>query len=135
MQVYGAEGIGQDTPLAAMYAALRTLRYADVSLCISMSSRFSTNYVFAGSGRGSYPTDRESRIEASTDAGRAERTNQLKERADHARCRSGQGEIVTGMHQTCSPLRIGGHDIETSNPSGHGAENSTKLGKVSSASS
>ena len=31
MQVYGAEGICQDQPLAAMHAALRTLRYADVS--------------------------------------------------------------------------------------------------------
>ncbi|ORX33911.1 acyl-CoA dehydrogenase/oxidase [Kockovaella imperatae] len=29
MQVYGAEGISQDQPLAAMYAGLRTLRYAD----------------------------------------------------------------------------------------------------------
>ena len=31
MQVHGAEGISQDQPLAGMYAALRTLRYADVS--------------------------------------------------------------------------------------------------------
>lgn len=31
MQSFGAEGISQDTPLAQMYAGLRTLRYADVS--------------------------------------------------------------------------------------------------------
>jgi len=29
MQSFGAEGISQDTPLAAWYAGLRTLRYAD----------------------------------------------------------------------------------------------------------
>ncbi|ORY30359.1 acyl-CoA dehydrogenase/oxidase [Naematelia encephala] len=29
IQVYGAEGISQDQPLAAMYASLRTLRFAD----------------------------------------------------------------------------------------------------------
>lgn len=32
MQAFGAEGISQDQPLAQMYAGLRTLRYADVSL-------------------------------------------------------------------------------------------------------
>jgi acyl-CoA dehydrogenase len=31
MQVHGAEGISQDTPLAAFYAGVRTLRFADVS--------------------------------------------------------------------------------------------------------
>lgn len=31
MQVHGAEGISQDTPLAYFYASLRTLKYADVS--------------------------------------------------------------------------------------------------------
>lgn len=31
MQVHGAEGLCQDTPLAALYAQIRTLRYADVS--------------------------------------------------------------------------------------------------------
>lgn len=31
IQAYGAEGVSQDTPLAAMYAGLRTLRIADVS--------------------------------------------------------------------------------------------------------
>lgn len=31
MQVFGAEGLSQDQPLAEMYAHLRTLRYADVS--------------------------------------------------------------------------------------------------------
>ena len=30
IQAYGAEGVSQDTPLAAMYAGLRTLRIADV---------------------------------------------------------------------------------------------------------
>jgi acyl-CoA dehydrogenase len=29
MQVHGAEGICQDTPLAKFWAGLRTLRYAD----------------------------------------------------------------------------------------------------------
>jgi acyl-CoA dehydrogenase len=32
MQVHGAEGICQDTPLAYMYGSLRTLKYADVSV-------------------------------------------------------------------------------------------------------
>ena len=36
MQVYGAEGICQDTPLAAIYAGLRTLRYADVSVSLDI---------------------------------------------------------------------------------------------------
>lgn len=31
IQVHGAEGISQDTPLAYFYATLRTLRFADVS--------------------------------------------------------------------------------------------------------
>ena len=31
IQVHGAEGICQDTPLAYFYASLRTLRFADVS--------------------------------------------------------------------------------------------------------
>jgi acyl-CoA dehydrogenase len=31
MQVHGAEGISQDTPLASFYASVRTLRFADVS--------------------------------------------------------------------------------------------------------
>jgi len=30
IQVHGAEGICQDTPLAYFYASLRTLRFADV---------------------------------------------------------------------------------------------------------
>lgn len=30
IQAYGGEGVSQDTPLAAMYAGLRTLRIADV---------------------------------------------------------------------------------------------------------
>ena len=29
MQAHGAEGISQDTPLAALWAGIRTLRYAD----------------------------------------------------------------------------------------------------------
>ena len=29
MQLYGAEGIGQDTPLASYWSHIRTLRYAD----------------------------------------------------------------------------------------------------------
>lgn len=29
MQMYGAEGISQDTPLSHMWSAVRTLRYAD----------------------------------------------------------------------------------------------------------
>lgn len=32
MQSYGAEGVSQDTPLAASWAGLRTLRIADVSV-------------------------------------------------------------------------------------------------------
>ena len=32
IQAYGAEGVSQDTPLAAMYAGLRTLRIADVRI-------------------------------------------------------------------------------------------------------
>ena len=32
MQAFGAEGICQDQPLAQMFAGLRTLRYADVSV-------------------------------------------------------------------------------------------------------
>lgn len=31
IQSFGAEGISQDTPLAQMWAGLRTLRFADVS--------------------------------------------------------------------------------------------------------
>ena len=37
IQAYGAEGVSQDTPLAAMYAGLRTLRIADVSSPYSLS--------------------------------------------------------------------------------------------------
>lgn len=36
IQAYGAEGVSQDTPLAAMYAGLRTLRIADVR-CLRVS--------------------------------------------------------------------------------------------------
>lgn len=32
IQVHGAEGISQDTPLAYFWASLRTLKFADVSL-------------------------------------------------------------------------------------------------------
>ena len=46
MQVYGAEGISQDQPLAYMYAGLRTLRYADVSLSIELG----LNRSYLGSG-------------------------------------------------------------------------------------
>lgn len=34
MQSFGAEGVSQDTPLAAAWAALRTLRIADVRIYI-----------------------------------------------------------------------------------------------------
>ena len=43
IQAYGAEGVSQDTPLAAMYAGLRTLRIADVRcICRWYSSRCSS---------------------------------------------------------------------------------------------
>ena len=44
IQSFGAEGISQDTPLAKMWAGLRTLRFADVrffslALLISLARR------------------------------------------------------------------------------------------------
>lgn len=44
MQAYGAEGLSQDTPLAEMWAGLRTLRIADVR--VSALSAIRTFYSF-----------------------------------------------------------------------------------------
>jgi hypothetical protein len=53
MQAFGAEGISQDQELARLYAGLRTLRYADVSLppCLWPSPHALT-HAPPGSGRG-----------------------------------------------------------------------------------
>jgi hypothetical protein len=44
MQAFGAEGICQDQPLAQMFAGLRTLRYADVSIV----PKLVTDYISIG---------------------------------------------------------------------------------------
>jgi acyl-CoA dehydrogenase len=41
IQSFGAEGVSQDTELASMWAALRTLRIADV--CLVVMSLFSVH--------------------------------------------------------------------------------------------
>lgn len=37
IQAFGAEGVSQDQELASTYAQLRTLRLADVGVCLSLS--------------------------------------------------------------------------------------------------
>lgn len=44
MQAFGAEGISQDTPLAYFWAALRTLRYADVSVFLCSASHLDPSH-------------------------------------------------------------------------------------------
>ena len=68
IQAYGAEGVSQDTPLAAMYAGLRTLRIADVSrpppflfVCQGVDS---LPFPCSGPGRCAHPADWTAGVEA-----------------------------------------------------------------------
>lgn len=45
MQVHGGEGVSQDQPLAAMFAAVRTLRFADVSVLAEKGNGQETHIV------------------------------------------------------------------------------------------
>ena len=57
MQAFGAEGLSQDTPLAEMYANLRTLRIADVCLFPCTFGNQIEDKCFAGARRCAYSTD------------------------------------------------------------------------------
>lgn len=99
MQAFGAEGICQDQPLAQMWAGLRTLRYADVSLTpvtyVSKPKHKLTSrvvHVPIGPRRSPHAANRKGRIEACASIGRAKQADQGETRGARGPC---QGQALT----------------------------------------
>ncbi len=63
IQSFGAEGVSQDQELAIRWAHLRTLRIADVGLCLSRKVHL-IEHALLGTRRCPYSTSRSARTQA-----------------------------------------------------------------------